>query len=103
MFQRMRNNVPINVPDIDLTAVSDIQVTFEQKSSGVELSYSGDSVEVISEHQLAVIMPKEDAMLLDSKNIRGQVMFTPISGFPDATDIFTVSVAELLKEDGYGD
>ena len=103
MFQRMRNNVTINVPDINLMDVSDVQVTFDQKSSGVELSYSGDSVSVINEHQLVVVIPKEDAMQLDNKNIRGQVMFTPVSGFPDATDIFTVSVAELLKEDGYGD
>jgi hypothetical protein len=99
----MKNAVTINVPEINLSAVSDIEVTFTQKSSGIELDYDGDAIEVLNDHQLAVIIPKEDAMQLDDKSVRGQVMFTPSTGIPDATKIFTVTVDELLKEAGYGD
>ena len=102
MIQRMLNRVTINVPDIDLNTVSDVEVTFEQKSSGTELTYSGDNVVVAGAHQLVVTIPKEDAMLLDNKAVRGQVMYM-IGADPFATKIFTTTVDELLKEDGYGD
>lgn len=36
MIQRMRNRVVIDVPGVDLYAVSDIEVTFEQVSTNVE-------------------------------------------------------------------
>lgn len=101
MFQRMANYVTINVPDVDLTTVTNIEVSFEQRSSGTELTYSGDSVSVSTEHQLVVAMPKQDAMLLDSHPVKGQVMFTE-GAVPNATRVFTVPVNELLKEEGYG-
>ena len=102
MIQRMINHITINTPDLDLTTVTDIMVTFEQKSSGVELTYSGNSIVVIDAHSLRVTMPKEDAMKLDHTPVRGQVMFKA-EGVPQATKVFTASVDELLKEDGYGD
>jgi hypothetical protein len=103
MFQRMKNYVTINVPDVDLTTVSNIEVSFEQRSTEVELTYSGDSVSVSTPHSLVVAIPKEDAMQLDQRPIRGQVMFMRSNGYPDATKIFQAPVGELLKEDGYGD
>lgn len=106
MIQRMINHITINIPDLDLTTAEDITVTFEQRTSGtpriVELTYSGDSVVLSDEHTINVTMPKEDAMKLDHTPVRGQVMFT-INGVPTATKVFTASVDELLKEDGYGD
>ena len=102
MIQRMLNHVTINTPDLDLSTVTDIMVTFEQRTSGVELTYSGDSIQVTGEHTLMVTMPKDDAMKLDHTPVRGQVMFT-LEGTPLATQVFTASVDELLKEDGYGD
>lgn len=102
MIQRMLNRVTINTPEIDLNTVSNIEVTFEQKSSGAEFTYSGDNVVVAGEHQLVVTIPKEDAMKLDNKLIRGQVMYT-VGADPFATKIFSTTVEELLKEDGYGD
>lgn len=103
MFQRMSNYITINVPDVDLTTVSNIEVSFEQRSTETELLYKDESVSVSNEHQLVVVMPKEDAMLLDERPIRGQVMFMRSDGYPDATKIFQAPVGELLKEDGYGD
>ncbi len=100
MIQRMLNYVTITIPDLDLTTAKDIVVTFEQRTSGVELTY--DSVALTDEHTIRVTMPKEDAMRLDHTQVRGQVMLT-IGGIPTATKVFTASVEELLKEDGYGD
>lgn len=102
MIQKMINHITINTPDLDLATVTDIMVTFEQKSSGVELTYSGDSISVIGAHALIVTVPKADAMKLDSTPVRGQMMYT-LNGSPLATQIFTIQVSELLREDGYGD
>lgn len=103
MFQRMRNQVTINVPDIDLNTVTDIEVTFDQKSSGVELSYTDDAVVVVDENHLTVEIPKSDAMKLAHKPIRYQVMFMNAENIPGASKIYTLQVDELLKDDGYGD
>lgn len=102
MIQRMLNRVTINVPEIDLNTVTNIEVTFDQRSSESEFTYSGESVVVAGEHTLVVTIPKEDAMQLDNKTIRGQVMYT-VGADPFATKIFSTTVDELLKEDGYGD
>ena len=102
MRQRMKNKVVISLDDVQLDAVSDVEVTFDQKMSGVELSYKGDQIEILSESELAVIIPKEDAMKLLDKPIRYQVMYME-DGFPKATKIYRMPVDELLKDDGYGE
>lgn len=102
MRQRMKNKVVISLDDVQLDAVSDVEVTFDQKMSGVELSYKGDQIEILSESELAVIIPKEDAMKLLDKPIRYQVMYME-DGFPEATKIYKMPVDELLKDDGYGE
>lgn len=98
----MLNRVTINIPEIDLNTVTNIEVTFDQRSSESEFTYSGENVVVAGEHTLVVTIPKEDAMRLDNKTIRGQVMYT-VGADPFATKIFSTTVDELLKEDGYGD
>lgn len=101
MIQKMRNLVTINVRGINLYDVTDIEVCLEQND--VELLYSGDDIEIGSESQLLIDVPKETAMTLDfRKLVRGQVMFTK-DGIPDATKPFMFPVMELIKGDGYGD
>ena len=103
MFQKMLNYVTINIPELDLTTVTDIEVTFKQKSTGTELTYSGSgSLELIDEHTLTVKIPKVDTMQLNRTDVAGQVMFKE-NGIPNATQVFIASVEELLKEEGYGD
>lgn len=101
MIQKMRNLVTINVRGINLYDVTDIEVCLEQND--VELLYSDDDIEIGSESQLLIDVPKETAMRLDfRKLVRGQVMFTK-DGIPDATKPFSFPVMELIKEAGYGD
>ena len=101
MIQKMRNLVTINVHGVNLYEVTDIEVCLEQ--NGAELLYSGSDVQIGSESQLLIDVPKSTAMTLDFKKlVRGQVMFTK-DGIPDATKPFTFPVLELLKGDGYGD
>lgn len=103
MFQKMLNYVTINIPELDLTTVTDIEVTFKQKSTGTELTYSGDSsLELIDEHSLTVKIPKADAMQFNRTDVAGQVMFKQ-DGVPNATLVFIAPIEEILKEDGYGD
>lgn len=103
MFQRMANFIDIPVEEVDLTTCGNVEVCFEQRSTDTEFVYTDEQVEVMSEHIVRVIMPKEDAMLLDHRPIRYQVMYTTGEGIPTATKIYTKPVDELLKEDGYGD
>lgn len=102
MFQKMLNYVTINIPELDLSTVSDVTVTFKQKCTGTELTYSGSDTEIVDAHSLTVKVPKEDAMKLNHTTVSGQVMFKE-NGVPNATRVFMASVEELLKEDGYGD
>lgn len=103
MIQRMFNRVPLEFPDVDFSAASDVEVTFDQKTSGVELTYAEEAVAVIDETHLEVYVPKEDALKLYHKPIRYQAMFIGADGFPSASKIYTMPVDELLKDDGYGD
>ena len=102
MIQKMKNLVPINVHGIDLNEVTDIEVCLKQGST--ELLYSGNEVEIGSETQLLVSVPKSVAMTIDhTKLVYGQVMWTDENELPDATDVFTIEVRELIKGAGYGD
>lgn len=103
MIQRIRNYITLNVTQLDLGEVSDVQVTIEQQSSGCEFTYADENVLVVGPHLLTVTVPKDDAMKLDKKNVKGQIMYTDSDGVPRATKVFILPVEELLKEDGYGD
>ena len=102
MIQRVLNYITIRVPGIDLTTVTDVEVTIEQRTTDTEITYSGDSVLVVGPHLLTVTVPKSDALNFDKRAVKGQVMFTDENGVPGVTKIFFIPMAELLKEDGYG-
>jgi len=102
MIQRILNYITIRVKDIDLTTVSDVEVTIEQRSTGVEVTYSGDNALVVGPHLITVTVPKSDALQFDKRSAKGQVMFTDENGVPGVTKIFFIPMNELLKEDGYG-
>ena len=101
MIQKMKNIITISVPNVDLTQVSNIEVTFSQSISKSEFTYSGASVTVSEAHKLTVTMPKADAMKLLPGTIDGQIMYTN-GATPGATVPFTAQVYKLLKETGYG-
>lgn len=103
MIQKMRNQLVVNVPGEDMNTMTNIEVTIEQEENNLEFTYSGDSIAVSAAGKVLVSIPKEDADQLNFENdVRGQVMFTRPTGFPDATRIFRIPVRELLKEGGYG-
>lgn len=102
MIQRVTNYITINVPGVDLTTVSDVEVTIEQRSTDVEFTYSGENALVVGPHLVTVTVPKADALQFDKKSAKGQMMFTDSAGVPGITKIFIIPMDELLKEDGYG-
>ena len=102
MFQRMKGTVTVNVPEVDFTTVTDIQVELVQEDTKVEMLFTGGNVNVANENTVMVVIPKDVAMQLEVAPLRGQIMFTYPNGFPDATKAFTVPVSELIKESGYG-
>lgn len=102
MFQRMRSAVSITVNDVDMLTVTDVEVKLIQEDTGVEMLFTGSDVAIADASTVSVVIPKDIGMQLEVAPIRGQIMFTRDNGYPDATSPFTISVSELIKEEGYG-
>jgi hypothetical protein len=67
-----------------------------------QLSFVGTyTPEVISEHEMAVTIPFEDARRLMRGKAKLQFAFVDENGAPRASDTIEVDVAELLKGEGY--
>ena len=96
MRTRIKNALHITCEDVDLTAVSKIE--FYVKQSGFFRQYSP---EVVSPNEMLVEIPFEDAMKLRPNQVKLQFAFTDENGTPQATDIVSYEVADLLKEAGY--
>lgn len=102
MIQRMKNDVPINMAGADMTQATDIVVSIKQAATNTAATFSGEDIEIVSEDQIVVHLPKSFCMGLAPTFVSAQVAFTH-DGIPDATDVFKIPVRELQMEDGYGD
>lgn len=96
MRQRIANTVSISVDGVDLTAISNIE--FYVRQNGLFFEYVPT---VVNASTMIVIIPKEDADLLMPAFVRLQFAYTNADGRPDASDVLAISVAELLKTEGY--
>jgi hypothetical protein len=96
MKKRIQNSLHITCEDVNLTSVSNIE--FYLRQSRFFRQYTP---EVISEHEMVVVIPFEDAMKLMAAAVQLQFAFTDADGNPRATEIESVPVGDLLKEAGY--
>lgn len=97
MRQRIENFVKVSCKGLDLTTITDIELTIKQGTL-LELVYYPT---VIDESTMAFVLPFEDAMRLNATSVRLQFAYTDENGIPDAIDPVTVPVGELLNEAGY--
>lgn len=97
MRQRIENHMVISVSGIDLTTVSNIKFWVRQGS--VLLEYAPTVVDSIT---MTVLIPKSDAMHLSKSDVKMQFAYTDSQGVPNASEVVTMTVDELLKESGYG-
>lgn len=96
MREKIQNRLKISVDGIDLTKLRDIE--FYVKQTGFFGCYAP---EVSSPTEMLVIVPYSDAMKLRKGNVDLQFAFVNEYGDPDASNVNTVPVEQLLKEAGY--
>lgn len=94
--EKIQNQIKVTCEDVDFTKVTDIEFYVKQ------LSFVGVYTPVvISEHEMVVTIPFEDARRLMRGKASLQFAFVSENGVPRASDTIEEDVAELLKGEGY--
>lgn len=97
MREKIRNALSVEVTGADLTKATKLQFWLRQGRKFFEYVPT-----VVDETHLLVVVPFADAIQLDpGRSARLQLALTDESGNPQAADIVTQPVRELLKEAGY--
>ena len=96
IFERSKNGAVLTVEGAELTKLSNLELYVKQGYLFFEYV-----PEVLSDTELLLRIPVEDAMKLRTSPVQLQLAFTDEAGNPGATDVVGVSVEELLKEAGY--
>lgn len=95
MREKMENRLHIEVSGVDLRTLEDLEFYVRQGTCFWQYAPT-----VISETEMVVIIPFEDAMKLRPGSVLLQFAYTQ-AGTPDATDPQSITVGELLKKMGY--
>lgn len=96
MREKIKNTLKITCNDIDLTTISNIEFYVRQSN------FFGCYVpSILSTTEMTVTIPFEDAKKLRDGKADLQFAFVDKNGVPNASDIVTVNVGDLLKEGGY--
>lgn len=97
MREKIKNALSVEVVGADLTKATKLQFWLRQGALFFEYVPA-----VVDETHLLVTIPLADAMQLDAgKSARLQLALTDGDGNPQAADIVSQPVKELLKEAGY--
>ncbi len=96
MREKIRNCLKIKCDDIDLTTLTNIEFYVRQMKF-----FATYAPTVLSQNEMLVVIPFEDAMQLNRGEVRLQFAFTNEDGTPDASEIVVKQVDDLLKEVGY--
>ena len=97
MRSKIENHVGIICSDIDLQTLSSIEFYVRQGKF-----FRIYTPEVVSANKMVVVIPMVDAMELQpNKMVDLQFAYTDENGIPDASDIVSMNVRDLLKESGY--
>ena len=96
MREKIQNQLYVSCNDVDLTAIKNIE--FYVKQTGFFGCYTP---EVMSESEMVVTIPFEDAKRLRKGKANLQFAFVNENGVPDASEVNEVEVDVLLKEAGY--
>ena len=98
MIEKMRNCLVITCEEADFSVATDIEVYVQQYDKFFQYTPS-----VQDAHTLTIQVPKSDAMLLTPGICQMQFALTDANGNPCASEIRRITVADFLKEAGYGD
>lgn len=96
MREKIKNTLKITCTDVDLTTLKNIEFYVKQRHF-----FGCYTPLVVSASEMAVTIPFSDAKRLVKGTADLQFAFITAEGVPDASDVVTVEVADLLKEVGY--
>jgi len=96
MKNKIQNQLHISCEDADLTTASNIEFYLRQGTLFKQYSPT-----VVSDHEMLVVIPREDAMKLKYGTTELQFAFTDAGGNPRASEVERIPVGRLLKEAGY--
>jgi hypothetical protein len=97
MREKIQNALSVEVTGADLTKATKLQFWLKQGELFFEYT-----PQVVDQTHLLVVIPFADAMQLDpGKSARLQLALTDADGNPQAADIVSQLVKDLLKEAGY--
>lgn len=97
MRQKIENNLHIAVDGADLTGATKAELYLRQ-GTGKFFQYTP---EILSENEILVTIPFEDAAQLSPTTAMLQLAWTDADGNPVSTEPCSVDVGVLLKEAGY--
>lgn len=96
IHEKMQNQLKVTCEDVDLTEVSNIEFYVRQF-----VHFFSYTPSVISSTEMTVTIPFEDAKKLKDGEVKLQFAFVDKNGVPNASDVVTAFVGDLLKEGGY--
>ena len=97
MRRRIRNVIQIEIDGATLEGASDLELYVKQ-DHGVCRTYTPS---ISDATHIEVEIPFADAMQLQPTRAGIQLAYTNADGYPTATEVLTIPVGELLKEEGY--
>ena len=96
IFQKVKNTLSITVDGAEFLTARNIEFYVKQRSTFFQYT-----PEVISDTQIMVTIPYEDAMKLSDHDVYLQLAYTDQNGNVVVTEKKTYSVSVFLKEAGY--
>ena len=96
MRKKIENKLKITCNDVNLTTITDIEFYVRQTRF-----FGCYKPTVVSESEMFVVIPFEDAKKLQLGKAKLQFAFTDSEGNPDASEILEYEVSDLLREVGY--
>lgn len=104
--QKIKSAFTITANSVDFSELSDITVYIQQGGNTFEFTETeGEQgyLEVIDDHTLQVVISKKASSLLTTElSGKLQVFVTDAYGFPQRSNVYRFSVAEVIPEAGYG-
>ena len=96
MRKKIENRLLVTCNDIDLTKLTNVEFYVRQPKF-----FGCYTPEVISQHEMYVVIPFEDAKKMRSGKVELQFAFTDAYGNPDASEVVEHEVNDFLREVGY--
>ena len=97
MRRGIRNVIQVEVEGVSLEGATNLEFYVRQNRETCRIY----TPKIVDSTHIEVNIPLEDAMELRASVANVQLAFTNSDGYPVATDVATLPIGDLLKEEGY--